>query len=69
LGAWVITAGCEEGSLITDSGDLIIERRDKDRFAQYDCNAPSDRSNTAAGRRAAALYAYFNNVVHGREPQ
>lgn len=63
LGAWEITARCEDGSHITDSGALILERLAGDRFGRYECNAPGRRHGTEAGERAAQLYGFFRFLV------
>ncbi|HKN68415.1 MAG TPA: hypothetical protein VJW73_19155 [Gemmatimonadaceae bacterium] len=67
LGAWDIHENCIEMlgtiSLISDGGELIMERREKDVFSRYSCNGPSFREETKAGHQAAAIYHYFGTLV------
>ena len=71
LGAWDIHDYCASISegMISDGGDLIIDRRDKDQFSRYDCNGPSFRGKTEAGRRAAAIYQYFETLLQEHQPR
>ena len=67
LGAWEIQDYCEDlHDWILDGGELYIDRRDKDHFSRYNCNGPSFRDKTEAGRRAAAIYHYFETLTRYR---
>jgi hypothetical protein len=63
LGAWTIRERCEDNRMISDAGDLNLERLDGARFEEYSCNAPSDRRGTPAADRARALYTYFDSLT------
>jgi hypothetical protein len=68
LGAWTITAACEDGSYITDSGELRIARLQGERFDKYVCNAPSFRKNSPSGRAALALFDYYRSLLRTASP-
>jgi len=64
LGAWTISEVCSspgEG-IVTDSGDLMVQRLIGDRFSYYWCNAVSLHSSSAA-RKAAAIRKYVFDLI------
>jgi hypothetical protein len=60
LGAWALREKCEtDGVHVTDSGALLIQRLAGAEFGTYECNTPSRRDGSAAGRAALAVYQYL----------
>jgi hypothetical protein len=64
LGVWALSEGCEtDGMHVTDSGALLIQRLAGAEFGTYECNTPSRRDGSAAGRAALAVYRYFMTLA------
>lgn len=64
LGAWTVREKCEaDGVHVTDSGALMIQRLAGVEFDTYECNSPSRRTGSAAGRTALAIYQYFGTLA------
>lgn len=64
LGAWALSERCEtDGMHVTDSGALLIQRLTGGEFETYECNTPSRREGSAAGRAALAVYQYFMTLA------
>lgn len=71
LGAWVLRDRCEtDGMHVTDSGELLIQRLAGAEFETYECNTPTRRGGSAAGRAALEVYQYFAALARqaGRPP-
>jgi hypothetical protein len=61
---WVLRERCEtDGMHVTDSGALLIQRLAVAEFGTYECNTPSRRDGSAAGRAALAVYRYFMTLA------
>jgi len=69
LGAWDLAERCDyvKGSnsswVMTDSGEVYIQRLVGRQFSGYRCNAPQHRTTTDAGLKANAIYQYFRQVA------
>jgi hypothetical protein len=60
LGAWTLRDRCEtDGTHVTDSGALLVQRLAGAEFDAYACNTPERRGDGAAGRAARTIYRYF----------
>lgn len=63
LGAWTMTAPCEDTVFYADGGELLISRLTGARADAYGCNAPQYRQSTTVGREALALLQYLHAVL------
>lgn len=67
LGAWQMSADCAtDRSFVTDSGELLMRRLQGARYDQYQCNAPTFRTNSSAGRAALELYKYYQSLFRAQ---
>ena len=63
LGAWTVREPCDpENAWTSESGEVVIERLDHDRYETYRCHAPTRRSG-GTGKQVGALYEYLAGLV------